>query len=268
MTGKIGLYRTLRLNGLRMYSSRNWLNISGVNSSVLKRFLSIPAQADNEEDVGFFEKMKNNMGFKGSLRYFPSTLQYSGFRLYLSAAEASRYNKIYDYVELPDTMASWHKLTTLHIWLIMVRLSTEGREGKIVRNEIIENFNTDMKAKSKEIGKEWKISVKGEELEMLYQMFLAALLNYDEGVLGSDRHLAGAVWRSLFDLRADVDPTNLETMVAYIRKQVAFLQKIDSKSMLTNGLMPFLPVDGETVPKSTVEALKVLVESDLQFKKS
>ncbi|XP_045181402.2 ubiquinol-cytochrome-c reductase complex assembly factor 1-like [Mercenaria mercenaria] len=267
-TCKIVLYRVMKLRGIRLYSSRSWLNITGGNSNILKRSFATHVQDPSDTETGFVDKIKERLGMKGSLRYYPSTLQHSGFRLYLSAVEASRYNRIYDYIDLPDTMATWHKLTSLHIWLLMVRLSTEGRDARLVRNETTENFITDMKAKSKVIGRELKIMVKGDELEMLHQMFLAALMNYDEGLLGTDRHLAGALWRSLFNHKPDIDPSHLEIMVAYIRKQVAYLQKIDSKSILTNGLIPFLPVEGDTIPKSTYEALEKIRLSKLQIQKS
>lgn len=265
--GKMVLYKVLREHGIRMFCSTPSHHPSTSGFFLLRRNLTIPVAPNNNNDVGLFNKMMEKVGFRGSLRYMPLTLQHSGFRLYLSAEEASRYNQFYDYVGVPDTMTAWHKLTTLHIWLIMTRLATEGREGRLVRNEMIEGFLTDTKTKSKLIGKELKVQVKGEEIEFLHEQFLAALINYDEGLLGSDRQLAGSVWRCLFDLKKDVDPTDLETVVAYIRKQVSHLQKIDSRSMLTNGLIPFLPVHGNSVPKSTYECLEALKNSKLQFRK-
>lgn len=253
------LYKVLRENGFRMYAPRTQLQIL--------RNVSVPA-AQEKENIGMFNKMMERMGFRGALRYYPRTLQHSGFRLYLSAEEASRYNKLYDHIGLPDTLTAWHSLTSLHIWLIMTRLVTEGREGQLVRNEVIEALLTDTKSKSKLIGKEMKIQVKGEQIERLHEQFLAALISYDEGLLSSDRQLAGAVWRCLFRMKSDVNPIDLETVVAYIRKQVVHLQNIDSKSMLTNGLIPFLPVSSNTVPKSTYQYLQSLNNTTMQYKRS
>ncbi|XP_060586151.1 ubiquinol-cytochrome-c reductase complex assembly factor 1-like [Ruditapes philippinarum] len=288
MRGKLLLYKALRFSGVRLYSSKSrpairgrtpcsnhaccsnilrenyCSNILREDDSILKRDYSTPKKEEFIKNVGFFTRFKENLGFKGTLRYYPMTLKYSGFRLYLSAAEASRYNNIYDYIDLPDTMASWHKLTCLHVWLIMVRVSTEGREGRILRDQVIENLITDTKAKARMLGKELDIRVQAGDLDLLHTEFLAALGNYDEGLLLDDKVLAASLWRSLFTFRQDIDPRHLEIMVQYVRKQVQFLQKMQSKFILANGLIPFLPIEGDIVPQSTKDRLKSLSEAKLQ----
>ncbi|KAL4218105.1 Ubiquinol-cytochrome-c reductase complex assembly factor 1 [Mactra antiquata] len=262
---KIALYQALRTHGLRLYASRSNSVICGSCGCNFKRSMST-VSPQNDDDIGFFDRLKERMGLRGKLEYFPTTLKYSAFRLYLSAAEASRYNKVHETIQMPDTLTSWHKLTSLHIWLIMCRLITEGREGTMVKNGCIEAFIADMTEKSKVIGNEMKIKVKGEEIEILHEQFLASLLMYDEGLLGSDKELAGTVWRTLFAKKEDVNFSDIEIMVHYIRKQVAHLQRIPRKQMLTNGLIPFLPLEGNTVSKTALESLERIKQEHLQNK--
>ncbi|KAL7065183.1 hypothetical protein AAHC03_05114 [Spirometra sp. Aus1] len=38
---------------------------------------------------------------------------------------------------LPDTFQSWFSLTTLHIWMCLVRLRREGQEGRILKQTFV-----------------------------------------------------------------------------------------------------------------------------------
>ncbi|BHF64885.1 Ubiquinol-cytochrome-c reductase complex assembly factor 1 [Sparganum proliferum] len=40
-------------------------------------------------------------------------------------------------LSLPDTFQSWFSLTTLHIWMCLVRLRREGQEGRILKQTFV-----------------------------------------------------------------------------------------------------------------------------------
>ena len=87
---------------------------------------------------------------------------------------------------------------------------------------------------------------KSRDLQEMNAIFQTALVSFDEGLLGSDKDLACAVWRSLIRheieeklqtddeevenssinaglakiVDAKADPRSLEAIVCYIRKQV------------------------------------------------
>ncbi len=52
-----------------------------------------------------------------------------------------------------------------------------------------------------------------------------------QGLMGHDRVLAGALWRTFFD-KACEDPVKLELMVQYVRKQVSFEFQISAHLLL------------------------------------
>nr|CAD7400713.1 unnamed protein product [Timema poppensis] len=58
-----------------------------------------------------------------------------------------------------------------------------------------------------------------EQIHDLGQQFNAALVSYDEGLLGDDMVLAGAIWRRFFQREVD-SPQGIERLVSYIRQQV------------------------------------------------
>ena len=70
-------------------------------------------------------------------------------------------------------------------------------------------------------------------MESLNEDFQAALLIYDEGILGNDQDLANAVWRRFFVKTPDPDYEKIETLVRYIRRTMSVLDNTDLKSLLS-----------------------------------
>lgn len=56
-------------------------------------------------------------------------------------------------------------------------------------------------------------------MEELGYQFNAAIIGYDEGLNGNDQALAGAIWRTILEMKCD-DPEVVEKMIIYIRKNV------------------------------------------------
>jgi len=79
----------------------------------------------------------------------------------------------------------------------------------------------------------------------LAESFQAALFIYDEGLTGSDRQLANAVWRRFYN-RSDAvveHPERLEMVVAYIRRTVAALDAVEFAKLIFKGVR-WLPLVG------------------------
>ena len=70
----------------------------------------------------------------------------------------------------------------------------------------------------------------------------AALLGYDEG-LHEDRVLASALWRRLFS-RAGRDAPRLEAVVAYVRRELARLDRLGRDRLLLHGQNSWGPLHG------------------------
>ncbi|WAR15798.1 UQCC1-like protein [Mya arenaria] len=204
-------------------------------------------EIQEEEHVSYVNQMLQRIGFKGGMRYYPEIIQLAGYRLYLSVAEAVMYNNIWKDVNMPDSFQTWHKMTSLHLWMVCTRLRLEGQEGKLARFWMVKGLLDDVKTKTDAVAKEVNLKVQKDDLEILHEQFLTGCMNYDEGILGDDRHLAAAIWRALYHHQPDIDPVHLEIMVHYIRKQVRGLQLIPSQDLLVKGLIPFYPLKGDRV---------------------
>ncbi|XP_042862636.1 ubiquinol-cytochrome-c reductase complex assembly factor 1-like [Penaeus japonicus] len=179
-------------NSLATHTSKRY---SGTDASLFKRFIKKT----------------------GLLKYSRTKLKRSGFLLYSDLTEKVRVDDFFEVCDLPDTFFSWFLVTELHIWMLMVRLMAEGKEGRFTRNALIEALWEDADARSKKLGAA-SLSIRKEQMEAINSSFQAALFGYDEALIEDDRVLAGALWRRLFSKKCE-DPERLECCVQYVRKQ-------------------------------------------------
>ncbi|MEQ2282241.1 Ubiquinol-cytochrome-c reductase complex assembly factor 1, partial [Ameca splendens] len=54
---------------------------------------------------------------------------------------------------LPDTLNSWFLVAQLHVWMCLVRMRQEGREGKFMCRYIVHSMWEDVEQRSKIMGK-------------------------------------------------------------------------------------------------------------------
>ena len=71
---------------------------------------------------------------------------------------------------------------------------SEGEEGRIVRNSLVEALWADCENRAKAIG-DMSLSARSKQISSVAEEFQAALFIYDEGLLGNDMQLANALWR-------------------------------------------------------------------------
>lgn len=198
---------------------------------------------DGKENI--FSRMWQGLGFTGRLKYNKYILRNAGLRLYLCCVELVDYEPFFKELSLPDTFNSWTRITELHVWMIMTKLAPEGKTATFVRNFMLKMMWEDMDKRTKKLGQLAGLTARKEGLQEVAQQFKSSLFAYDEGILSDDRVLAGALWRNFFEMNCD-DPKALETMVQYVRKQMAYIDSQDINIMLRAGLVTWLPLHGDT----------------------
>lgn len=53
---------------------------------------------------------------------------------------------------MPDTATSWFHITMLHIWIILIRVSTQNPETEFFKQEIIKRMREDLKMRTSKLG--------------------------------------------------------------------------------------------------------------------
>lgn len=195
-----------------------------------RNFSAKPAEKrksiDLDDDNSLIVKIVKKIPFININKYRMSVV---GLVLYESIADHIPYTEFMQKFSLPDTFYSWFCLTELHIWLLSTRCMSEGEDGRMVRNRLIEAMWTDVDQRVKKLGV-GKTPLIRQQVKELSEQFKAALVSYDEGLLTDDVTLAGALWRRLYQMQ-DVDLEHLEILVRYIRRQIIYLDKIPTKEL-------------------------------------
>jgi len=153
---------------------------------------------------------------------------------------------VLDFIEvldLPDTYYSWFLVSELHLWMVSVRLMSEGcKDCQEVRNWMVKTFWEDCDVRAKEVG-EKNTAERAEAIAEIGEQFNAALFIYDEGVLGDDIALANAIWRRLLMCRPDPDAEKLEMLVRYVRRTLSLLDNLSLNKIVVENDFKWVPLN-------------------------
>jgi len=189
------------------------------------------------QEEGFLKRMAKKMGFTDTPK---SMLKAAGYLMFIKIADEVDYKNFFKHCNLPDTFASWFTVMELHIWLLSARLMEDGDEGRLVRNSMIQAMWQDCDTRSKKLEGVLS-SARKQQVGELNEQFQAAFFAYDEGLLGSDRILAGALWRRFLmdkaappkqgeELLKEIVAT--EMLVLYVRSHYYFLHNLSREQLL------------------------------------
>ncbi|XP_024126400.1 ubiquinol-cytochrome-c reductase complex assembly factor 1 isoform X1 [Oryzias melastigma] len=196
-------------------------------------------QQHSEEEVGAFTKFIEAMGFTAPLKYNKWKIKIAALRMYTCCVERINYDEFFEKCSLPDTLNSWFLIAQLHVWMCLVRMRQEGREGKYMCRYIVHSMWEDVEQRSKIMGID--AVHRKEALKAMTETFYAAIFGYDEGILSDDCVLAAALWRNLFNRQCE-DPQQLELLVEYVRKQMQFIDSLDGEDLLLTGEVKWRPL--------------------------
>ncbi|KAL3700392.1 hypothetical protein R1sor_018414 [Riccia sorocarpa] len=174
------------------------------------------------------------------------------------------YARISSHADTPELYADFglqksfrttHAVLLVHVWLTLVRLRAEGKDGAKVAQSLYELFNHDLEKRIVGEGVKMLISKWMKQLE---RNFYGAVEAYDAAMQPSaDKDaLARALWRNVFAEDDSPMPTGVEaapvkSFARYVRREAACLALTDSESLLT-GNIQFSPDFG--APSSTSAA--------------
>uniref|UniRef100_A0A0K0F3U1 Ubiq_cyt_C_chap domain-containing protein n=1 Tax=Strongyloides venezuelensis TaxID=75913 RepID=A0A0K0F3U1_STRVS len=167
-----------------------------------------------------------------------SILDKSAVQLYYNCANNFPFIVLTEKFGLPDTVASWYKLTLMHVWMLLMRLhvSMDYYAYERFRTSLLtamwHDIDTRLGIVSKEINE--RLTTK-KDMQKMHGLYIQTLFEYDEGFLKNDIDLAGAIWRNLY-LSKEVDLIQLADVVMYMRGTIAYLDTLETGELLVNGL--------------------------------
>uniref|UniRef100_A0AC35TUU0 Ubiq_cyt_C_chap domain-containing protein n=1 Tax=Rhabditophanes sp. KR3021 TaxID=114890 RepID=A0AC35TUU0_9BILA len=167
-----------------------------------------------------------------------SLLDKSASQLYFNCANNFAFLTLQDNFGLPDTMASWYKLSLLHVWMVLMRMHTsmDIDAYERLRTGVLSAMWMDIDKRLDVISKELNEKMTSKsDIKHMHALYLQTLFEYDEAFLKSDAELAGAVWRNLY-LSREFDPICMNNVVKYMRSTVAYLETIKTADLLVDGV--------------------------------
>jgi len=186
-------------------------------------------------------------------QFTKETLLKAQLNLYVCATDFVDFGHLIRELRLSDNFLSWYLLMQLHVWMLTVKLSQLGPDGYVVYTHVWETMWGDVEKRLRLIKmpiKERKIYLRG-----LYTSLVECYLYMDEGLIGSDRQMAGGLWMTVFkEDKESVDFSRLALLVDYVRKNVQHHDKLDSSAILKTGYISFLPLYGDKLDKQKAEA--------------
>lgn len=221
--------------------SRQIFESNGVQrqADVYQNSVNRTSSVSSYSTAGLLSSFLGKISFKISMRYPKYVMRQSSLKLYLCCVELVDHDLFLREFNMPDTFNSWFRITELHVWMCLVRLAREGKEGEFIRNSMLTFMWQDIEKKAKKLSeKAASMTVRKEGIQTLSEQFKAVLYGYDEGLLSNDKVLAGSLWRNFFEKDCK-DVAHLEKLVEYVRKQLFELDKVESNVLLTSGLALF-----------------------------
>ncbi|KAL9962713.1 hypothetical protein ACROYT_G031846 [Oculina patagonica] len=168
----------------------------------------------------------------------------SARNMYNCCVEGMNFEEFFEACELPDTLQSWFSILHLHIWMCLVRLKTEGKDGKFMFKKLVQMMWFDVEERIKNLGTIDSVVTK-DTLQALVRQFYGLTIAYDEGLLCDDTVLATVLWRNLFYNKERTDAEQLARLVEYVRKNVQHLDSVSSEQILCDGNITWLPFKEE-----------------------
>ena len=134
---------------------------------------------------------------------------------------------------LPDIFRTRFSLTSLHVWLCMVRLRSEGSKGREVSHQLHEHFANHLEEWIVEEGVHAIMIAK--YVRELNDMFYGLAVSFDESLVSGDTVLASAIWHNIYGMECN-DARNLTKLVGYVRQQIHELDRQPSEDVLLGNI--------------------------------
>ena len=120
---------------------------------VIRDFSDMPSSTSlKNEEENFGNRALKTLGWLGGFYSRKAILTRSAKTMYECCAEGLDYEKFYEAAGMPDTFQSWFLINQLHVWMCLVRLKPEGKDGRHMYQRMVQIFWDDVEERMKVMG--------------------------------------------------------------------------------------------------------------------
>jgi len=161
-----------------------------------------------------------------------SGMQRGAKALYQTIVEQAEDRELREALGLEDRFMSTYSLQCLHVWMILVRLRTEGDDGKDLAQIMYEDFTDDVEIRVHKEGVKVRVNKWLKELE---KIFYGTCQSYERALAG-ETDLVDALQRNVYG----DDPTqraHAVTLSQYIRRELDCLKLTPTEDVMKGKIM-------------------------------
>lgn len=138
----------------------------------------------------------------------------------------------YETLGLSRTFAMWFQITTLHVWLLFVRMrAMPFKVGKSYQQKLVDKLFKDIELRLSEEMNVLSGRIRDTYMKDFHSQMLGMIFSFDEAFAAkSDDVLAAAIWRNIFNGDKNIDIVKLEAVVRYVRMQLYVLDNISDRA--------------------------------------
>ncbi|PSC72498.1 ubiquinol-cytochrome-c reductase complex assembly factor 1 [Micractinium conductrix] len=152
-------------------------------------------------------------------------------RLYVAVVEQAVASPFLHAMGIPAEFQQQHSSLCLHIWLLLVRLRGEGKDGKQLAQLLYDDFQTDVEDRARKAGVRVRLQTTLTELE---KQFYGSSMAYDKAVAGGEP-LDKALLRNVY-LLDESKAADARLLEAYVRREMACLAQTPSEAVMAGNV--------------------------------
>lgn len=156
--------------------------------------------------------------------------------LYECITEQASASGLLKELDIPQDFQHQHAMLCLHVWLVLVRLRAEGRDGKQLAQIMYDTFQDDVEHRVRKAGVKVRVSKQLTELE---KQFYGSCMAYDKAMTQDDslpkESLSSALLRNVYQ----GDPTKKNAasrLEKYVQLQLACLSMTESADVMSGNI--------------------------------
>lgn len=130
---------------------------------------------------------------------------------------------------LEPTFSVWSQVCFLHMYILTVKLRTLDSQKTFLdyQRYLLEHFSNGAEDKMTLLHGMSARGIRNRYLKDLFIQWRGVLYAYDQGMVGGDAVLAGAIWRNIWKADEDVDWEKVAMVVAFMRQSIAGLSGVN-----------------------------------------
>ncbi|KAL3156578.1 hypothetical protein ABBQ38_000868 [Trebouxia sp. C0009 RCD-2024] len=148
--------------------------------------------------------------------------------LYQAVVQQAANKQLYEVFKLERKFASEYNMLCLHMWMLLVRLRSEGKDGKALAQMVYELFQENVEARVRAEGVKVRLNKWLNELE---QMFYGMSFAFDKSLSG-DEDITGALLRNFYNDDKSKQKA-ADILARYTTRELACLVKTESEHVMS-----------------------------------